>query len=57
MTKPYFSPAKPRIFAHRGLAHHKGIDENTIEAFAEALQFGATHLESDTQATKDELAV
>lgn len=57
MTKPYFSPAKPRIFAHRGLAHHKGIDENTIEAFAEALQFGATHLESDTQATKDEVAV
>ncbi len=57
MTKPYFSPAKPRIFAHRGLAHHRGIDENTLEAFAEALRFGATHLESDTQATKDEVAV
>lgn len=57
MTKPYFSPAKPRIFAHRGLAHHKGLDENTLEAFTEALLFGATHLESDTQATKDEVAV
>jgi glycerophosphoryl diester phosphodiesterase len=57
MTKPYFSPVKPRIFAHRGLAQHRGIDENTIEAFAEALHFGATHLESDTQATKDEVAV
>ncbi|MGA1713724.1 MAG: glycerophosphodiester phosphodiesterase family protein [bacterium] len=57
MTRHYFSPAKPRLFAHRGLAHHKGLDENTIEAFSEAIKHGATHLESDTQATKDDVAV
>ncbi len=57
MEKPYFSPAKPRYFAHRGLAQHKGLDENTLEAFAEALDHGATHLESDTQATSDGHAV
>jgi glycerophosphoryl diester phosphodiesterase len=57
VNKPFFSSAKPRLFAHRGLAHHRGLDENTIEAFIEALRFGATHLESDTRATKDQVAV
>ena len=57
MEKPYFAPAKPRYFAHRGLAQHKSLDENTLEAFAEALDHGATHLESDTQATSDGHAV
>ena len=49
----YFDTLQPRLFAHRGLALRSGLDENTIPAFQEALQFGATHLESDTQATKD----
>ncbi|MEK9578700.1 MAG: glycerophosphodiester phosphodiesterase family protein, partial [Aquiluna sp.] len=49
----YFDALQPRLFAHRGLALRSGLDENTIPAFQEALQFGATHLEADTQATKD----
>lgn len=57
MVKPYFSPPKPRVFAHRGLADPLDLDENTIEAFAAALEHGATHLESDTQATRDGHAV
>ena len=54
---PYFDPPKPRLFAHRGLAQHADLDENTIPAFQAALQHGATHLESDTQATADDVAV
>lgn len=54
---PYFDPPKPRLFAHRGLAQHAGLDENTIPAFEAALKHGATHLESDTQATADDVAV
>lgn len=57
MEKPYFAPAKPRVFAHRGLAEPLNLDENTIAAFQAALDHGATHLESDTQATKDGHAV
>lgn len=57
MAKHYFSPDKPRVFAHRGLAEPLGLDENTIAAFQAALDHGATHLESDTQATKDGHAV
>ena len=53
----YFAGPKPRLLAHRGLAEHKGIAENTLEAFQEALKFGATHLESDTHATADGHAV
>lgn len=53
----YFQGQKPRLFAHRGLAQHADLDENTIEAFRQALLHGATHLESDTQATKDGHAV
>jgi len=49
----YFDTPQPRLLAHRGLAQRSGLDENTIPAFLEALEFGATHLESDTQATKD----
>jgi glycerophosphoryl diester phosphodiesterase len=57
MTIHYFSPPKPRLFAHRGLAEPVGLDENTLEAFRAALEHGATHLESDTQATADGHAV
>lgn len=57
MAKHYFSPAKPRIFAHRGLAEPLKLDENTIAAFQAAIDHGATHIESDTQATKDGHAV
>jgi glycerophosphoryl diester phosphodiesterase len=62
MQKPqasydYFSPALPRIFAHRGFAAAPGLVENTIPAFQAALELGATHIESDIQVTKDGIAV
>lgn len=54
----YFAGPQPRIFAHRGLhSHRAGIDENSLEAFAQAIEFGATHIESDVHATKDGVAV
>ncbi len=51
----YFSPAPPRLFAHRGLA----IDapENTLLAFAKALALGVTYLETDVHASADGLAI
>ncbi|HWH26019.1 MAG TPA: glycerophosphodiester phosphodiesterase family protein [Pseudolysinimonas sp.] len=51
----YFSPAPPRIIAHRGLA----IDapENTMLAFARALALGVTHLETDVHASADGVAM
>lgn len=54
---PYFASPKPRLFAHRGLSQHANLDENTLPAFKAALDYGATHLESDTQATADDVAV
>jgi glycerophosphoryl diester phosphodiesterase len=56
-TEGYFSPALPRIFAHRGFAADHAAAENTIDAFRAALKLGATHLESDIQVTKDGVPV
>ena len=54
----FFIGPVPRVFAHRGLhSHRTGIDENSLEAFAQAIEFGATHIESDVHATKDGVAV
>jgi len=53
---PYFSPSGLHIFAHRGLCLG-GIQENTIAAFSAALDAGATHIETDVQATSDGVAV
>jgi len=54
----YFEPPTPRVFAHRGFSHLvPGVDENTIESFRIALAHGATHIETDTQATSDGVAV
>jgi glycerophosphoryl diester phosphodiesterase len=53
----YFSPALPRILAHRGFTADSATAENTIEAFRAALELGATHLESDIQVTKDGVPV
>ena len=48
----------PRIIAHRGLwQHRQDITENTLESFREALIYGATHIETDVQATLDGHAV
>jgi glycerophosphoryl diester phosphodiesterase len=51
----YFSPAPPRVLAHRGLA----IDapENTLLAFLRALSIGVTHIETDVHASVDGVAV
>ncbi|MGK9146907.1 glycerophosphodiester phosphodiesterase [Plantibacter flavus] len=53
---PYFAPAGPRVLAHRGLA---GPDapENTLAAFARAVEAGAAYLETDAQCTRDGYAV
>jgi glycerophosphoryl diester phosphodiesterase len=54
----YFEDTGIRWLAHRGLWQHRdGVSENSLEAFAEALSHGATHIESDVHATKDGHAV
>lgn len=54
----YFSSPKPRVFAHRGFsAGSTELDENTIESFRAATLLGASFIETDTQATKDDVAV
>ena len=50
--KTYLSPAKFRIFAHRGTTE-LGAVENTIQAFKDAIASGADYVETDVQATKD----
>lgn len=51
----YFSPATPRIIAHRGLALE--APENTKLAFLKALSAGVTHLETDVHVSSDGVAV
>ena len=47
----YFTPAKPRVFGHRGAA---GLaPENTLPSFALAAALGAAYLELDVHATAD----
>jgi len=58
MTKHYFDTPRPHLLAHRGLSQHRsGLDENSVQAFIEALNAGCTHIESDVHATKDGVAV
>ena len=59
-SKQYLSPVGFRFLAHRGLAvaaDGRRLDENSAAAFARALEVGATHLETDVQASKDGVAV
>jgi glycerophosphoryl diester phosphodiesterase len=51
----YFSPAAPRVFAHRGLAVE--APENTLLAFAHALAHGVDYLETDVHASADGVAM
>ena len=51
----YLSPARPRVFAHRGLALE--APENTMLAFAKAIAAGATYIETDVHASLDGVAV
>ena len=54
--KPYLSPKKFRILAHRG-STEGGALENTIQAFEFAEGAGITYVETDIQATSDGVAV
>lgn len=54
-VRPYFSPAAPRILAHRGLS--SDAPENTVLAFVRALAAGAEYLETDVQVSRDGVAV
>jgi glycerophosphoryl diester phosphodiesterase len=51
----YFPSTRPHILAHRGLA--LAAVENSLDAFRAALSAGATHIETDAQATADGVAV
>lgn len=51
----FFSPALPRVFAHRGLAVE--APENTMLAFLKALSIGAEYIETDVHASQDGVAV
>jgi glycerophosphoryl diester phosphodiesterase len=51
----YLSPARPRVFAHRGLALE--APENTLLSFAKAIAAGATYVETDVHASADGIAV
>ena len=51
----YLSPARPRLFAHRGLA--VDAPENTLLAFAKALALGVEYLETDVHASSDGVAM
>lgn len=52
---PFFAPAGPRVFAHRGLA----IDapENTPLAFLKAIAAGVDYIETDVHASADGVAM
>lgn len=51
----FFAPGPPRVLAHRGLAVEER--ENTMPAFAAALDAGARYLETDVQLSRDQVAV
>ena len=51
----YFSPAGPRVLAHRGLALE--APENTLLAFAHALALGVEYVETDVHASADGVAM
>lgn len=51
MTSPYFTPPRPRLFAHRGASAH--FPENTLPAFEAAVTSGLLYLEMDVWATRD----
>ncbi|MDQ2697194.1 MAG: glycerophosphodiester phosphodiesterase [Actinomycetota bacterium] len=55
VDRGFFSPAPPRVFAHRGLALE--APENTLLAFLHAVNAGVTHIETDVHASADGVAM
>lgn len=55
MNAAYFEPPAPRVFAHRGFA--LDAPENTLLAFAAAINEGVDFIETDVHATADGVAV
>jgi glycerophosphoryl diester phosphodiesterase len=51
VSSRYLDPPRPRLFAHRGASGH--FPENTLPAFAAALEAGIPYLEMDVWATAD----
>jgi glycerophosphoryl diester phosphodiesterase len=51
----YFTPAPPRVLAHRGLA--TTAPENTMLAFMEAIALGVSHVETDVHASLDGVSI
>ena len=51
----YLDSGRPLAFAHRGGAYHPDIEglENTLAAFAHAVELGYTYLETDVHVTSD----
>jgi glycerophosphoryl diester phosphodiesterase len=55
MSSRFFEPARPRLFAHRGYSAR--YPENTLPAFAAALDLGLDYLELDVHLSRDEAVV
>ncbi len=51
----YLAPPRPHVVAHRGLVVN--APENSLGAFADALECGATHIETDVRTSSDGVAV
>ncbi len=58
MSKAFFDSPLPRVFAHRGFAAPGStIVENTLPAFAAAIELGVRYLETDVHASSAGVAV